>query len=158
MAKRNRSKKSKKEAQAYLSDFLDRYANDERVLRMKEYVHHAPITAYDHCLGVVSKCVDIATRLRLAVDWEALLLSALLHDYYLYPFQEHTAFHNCFAHPKKAAENAVALFDANALVRRAVRSHMFPAVPFPIPSSREAWIVSLADKMVAFKDLKKKKE
>ena len=155
--KKNRYKLTKDEANIYLEDFLDRYANDERILQMQRFPHHPPISAYIHSIRVVRKCVDLVNFYHMKVDWENLLLAALLHDFYLYDFREHTSFKNGIIHPIKAAENAKAVFNADDSVARAIRTHMFPAVFWRIPTSREAWIISTADKMVAMKEVFQKK-
>ena len=157
MAKKNRTKKTKEEAIAYLDEWLVKYAQDERVLKMKDSPHHPPISAYTHCVRVVRKAVDVVNFFHMKVDWDALLMAALLHDFYLYDFREMNSFRNCLVHPKKAAENAKTLFDANDHITKAIRSHMFPITFWTIPTSREAWVVSFADKLVGTKEMLAKK-
>lgn len=141
------------EAKEYLQSFLDRYAKDERILRMLAFPHHPPVSAYAHSLMVVRKCVELVVRYNLAVNWEDLLLAALLHDFYLYDFRKNSAFRNCFIHPRKAMENAIELFDVNNHVAKCIRTHMFPATPLRIPKSKEAWILTIADKIAAISDI-----
>lgn len=152
MAKVLRTKKSKEEAQAYLEDFLERYAKDERILRMAEFIHHPGVSTYTHSIRVVQKAVNVALRLHISVNWEDLLLAALLHDFYLYDFHEKSSFRNGIVHPLKAVDNAITLFDANENVTSAIRTHMFPVIFWRIPTRREGWIVSIADKLVAIKE------
>ena len=152
MAKRNRRRMKKEEALAYLEEWLGTYAQDERVLRMRQFPHHPPISAYTHSIRVVRKAVGVVSFLHRKVDWDVLLFAALLHDFYLYDFRERTSFKNGIIHPKKAAENAVALFGVNQHVVKAIRSHMFPLIFWRIPTSREAWIISVADKLVSIKE------
>lgn len=157
MAKIIRTKKSKEEAQAFLKEFLERYAQDERILRMKNSIHHPPITAYTHSLRVVCKSVDLAVSLKASVNWDDMLMAALLHDFYLYDFSENSSFRNGIIHPLKAEENAKALFEVNDHVASTIRTHMFPVIFWRLPVSREAWIVSLADKLVATTEYVKRK-
>jgi len=152
MAKKNRRRMKKKEALAYLEEFLNKYSQDERILRMKDSPHHPNISAYTHTFRVVRKCVGIVKFFHMKVEWDNLLLGALLHDFYLYDFHEHSSFKNCFLHPKMAMKNAKELFDANDHVIKIIKTHMFPLPIWKIPTSREAWVVSLADKLVSIKE------
>ena len=152
MAKHHRVRKRKEEALAYLERWLGKYAEDERILAMKRFPHHGSISTYTHSLRVVRKAVGIVNFFHRKVDWDVLLFGALLHDFYLYDFREHCSFKNGILHPKKAAENAVTYFGVDRSVEKAIRSHMFPIVFWHVPNSREAWIVSLADKLVSIKE------
>lgn len=69
-----------------------------------------------------------------------------------------SSFKNSYIHPIKAAENAKKMFDANDHVLKIIRSHMFPVNLWRVPTSREARIVSLADKLASIKELFSKKE
>ena len=52
-----------------------------------------------------------------------------------------------YYHPKAAAKNSEALFGISDREREAILSHMFPLGP--LPRNREAWIITLADKVCA---------
>lgn len=69
MAKIIRSKKTKEEALEYLEIFLNKYANDERVLKLKDSPHHGNINAYTHSLLVVHKAIDIVNFFHRKVNW-----------------------------------------------------------------------------------------
>ena len=158
MSKKNRTKKSKEEAEAYLKAFLDKYAQNEHIVKMQAFPHHPPISAYAHSLRVVAKCVDVANRFHSSVDWDNLLMAALLHDFYLYDFKDKSTFFNGLNHALIAANNAKEIFDVNDHVYRCIRTHMFPIAPWRFPSSREAWILTIADKMVASGEVFAKKD
>lgn len=143
----------KEEALAYLDDWLGHYSQDERVLRMRNFPHHPPLNAYIHSLRVVRKCVAVVNFFHLSVNWPDLLMAALLHDFYLYDFHEMINLLHGFNHPKKAAENAVSLFGVNKNVENAIRTHMFPLTISRVPLSREAWVLAVADKIVAIKEM-----
>lgn len=153
MEKIIRTKKSKAEAIKYLEDFLNEYAQNEHVFKMKDSPHHALISAYTHSIRVVHKCIDLVNRYHLKVNFDDLLLGALLHDFYLYDFHEHTSFKNGLIHPSKAAENAKKYFNVNKHVYKMINSHMFPLLFWKIPTSREAWVLTIADKLVATREL-----
>ena len=56
-----------------------------------------------------------------------------------------------FYHPKVAARNSQERFEISEKERLAILSHMFPLGP--LPTSREAWIISCADKFCATAEL-----
>ena len=75
--------------------------------------------------------------------------AGLLHDFCPYDFHKKTPTgeHQAFYHPKAAAENSERIFEINEKERDAILSHMFPLGP--IPKNREAWIITMADKICA---------
>ena len=54
---------------------------------------------------------------------------------------------------RRRMKNAKELFDANDHVIKIIKTHMFPLPFWKKPTSREAWIVSLADKLVSTKEI-----
>ena len=73
---------------------------------------------------------------------------ALLHDYFLYDWHEKDDSHKWhgFYHAGKALQNAMEDFALSEIEKETIRRHMFPLNPIP-PRCREAWIVTLADKI-----------
>ena len=95
----------------------------------------------------------------------AVTRAALLHDFFLYDwrapahrrymrqyrgFQRLLRMH-AFTHGILAARRAGRRFDLDDRQRSAIISHMFPLAPFPRNS--EAWILTLADKVVASREM-----
>ena len=72
--------------------------------------------------------------------------AALLHDYFLYDWHEpgHTA--HATMHPVLALRNALQDFELSDVEKNAIAAHMWPLPPGRVPKSREALLVSLADK------------
>ena len=72
-----------------------------------------------------------------------------LHDFFLYDPREGRPSRElqAFCHPKVAARTSGETFDISEKERDAILSHMFPLGP--LPKSREAWIISGADKICA---------
>ena len=100
-----------------------------RFLELATFTQHGTTTTLDHVVAVAY---------------------ASLHDYYLYDWHDHSAapdkWHG-FTHPRHALNNALVDFpDLSPIERDIILHHMFPLVPFP-PRSKEAWIVSLCDKL-----------
>jgi len=109
----------------------------------------APWTStLQHCLSVVRISCVIAVGLHIHVNYENLILGALLHDFYLYDWHNHVdegVLHG-FAHPHIACKNAAMRFHVNAEVQHIITTHMWPLTLRFVPRSREAVIVCLADK------------
>ncbi len=90
----------------------------------------------------------IAEKYRIRVNCHALIRGALLHDYFLYDWHEKDDSHKWhgFYHAGKALQNAMEDFELSEIEKETIRRHMFPLNPIP-PCCREAWIVTLADKI-----------
>ena len=90
---------------------------------------------------------------KLHCDAAAAARAGLLHDFCLYDFKDSTpnGEFQAFYHPKAAAENSEERFELSEKEKNAILSHMFPLGP--IPKSREAWIISTADKICASAEL-----
>ena len=57
-----------------------------------------------------------------------------------------------FSHPKTAAYNARKYFDIDDKQADMIETHMFPLTACP-PKSREGWLLTLADKLVAIREM-----
>ena len=121
---------------------------DPYLLRMKEYTQHGTVSTYMHSIAVARLCYVIGCRIKTNINLTALLRSALLHDYYLYDWHnpDHPRWHG-FCHPHKAAENAKHDFSISTKEYNSIKSHMWPLTFRCIPRTREAWILTCADKV-----------
>ena len=95
----------------------------------------------------------------------AVTRAALLHDFFGYDWHSEEYKHrlrgyrgwqrfvrmHAFAHGARAARRSHGLFHLDQRQYAAIVSHMFPLAPFPRNS--EAWILTLADKIVASKEM-----
>ena len=100
-----------------------------------------------------NKSTSKGNKFNLNVDKRSLIRGALLHDYFLYDWHDKNKpakFHG-FTHPKIAFENACQDLELNKKERDIILHHMFPLNPIP-PTSKEAWIICLADKICATKE------
>lgn len=151
-----KGKASPEERRAIVREALGEELADERVLRMGEYIQHGDVTTLAHCLAVAEKSYELAERFGVLdrVDLRAMLRAALLHDFYLYDWHEKDASHRWhgFHHAERAAANARDLLGAGEAEQAIIRSHMWPLNLTKPPRSREGWIVTLADKIVAAKE------
>ena len=150
---------------------IERYAgailNDPRFQKLRSFEHHGPAnTVYDHSLAVARAAYRIACALHLSEEETASVVrAALLHDFFGYDwhserfrrfvrhysgFRRLTHMHG-FIHGHIAAARAKRVFGLSDRECDAIARHMFPLAP--IPRSRIAWIVTLADKAVASKEV-----
>ena len=122
-----------------------------RYRQMKTYLAHTDVTVFEHSLRVAYTAYRMAAAWNIACDREALVRGALLHDYYLYDWHDPKKgfrWHG-LKHHRFALANADDDFPLTAKERRIIYTHMFPLTFWTPPTCREAWLVTLADKMVA---------
>ena len=147
-----------------LEDLYQTFLNDEKILRMKNISMHRGSNCYEHSFKVAKKAIKKAINTK-DVNLEVVLLGAILHDYYLYDWRSDRSKlkkhgHN---HPGIAIENAVRDFNISEDVKKVIKTHMWPINIKQFPNTKEAKIVSLADKAVTIgeslssKSYKKKK-
>lgn len=133
---------------ARFDDLARPYLAHPAVQRMGGFIQHGNVTTLAHVVRVARCAFGWSQRFHLRVNERDLVAGALLHDFYLYDWHApHPATpHHATRHPLYAAENAARVFGANDAVLAIVRTHMWPLPPTRVPASREALLVSLADK------------
>ena len=121
----------------------------DKYQRTKELRQHGNVTVFEHSLAVAETSLKISKKLHIKVNEESMVKVALLHDYFLYDWHDknHPKMHG-FRHATFAADNAMRDFGLTDKEYTAIRSHMFP-LNLRIPTSREAFILTLADKYCA---------
>ncbi len=135
----------------------------EEFKRQRAFKQHGSTSVYDHVMHVALRAFTKAYKKKEKYDLKALVYGALLHDYFLYDWHifnhknGHKRFHG-FNHPKIALNNALKVYALDKKTRNIIRSHMWPLTLFHIPTSREAWLVTICDKVVSFKETFKIKE
>jgi len=127
---------------------LDGLLNTPQVQSMRCLPHHPGVNCYEHSVFVAY----VAFRLgrRWGLDYRACARGGLLHDLYLYDCRDASAHpgNQCLDHPEFALRNASALTHLSEVERNIIQAHMWP-LAVHLPRSREAWAVSLADKICA---------
>lgn len=133
--------------EAFLSCVSDLLPTPE-VQSMRSLPHHPGVNCFEHSIFVSYVAFRLARRWGL--DYRSCARCGLLHDLYLYHPGDQSAHPGlqCFDHPVFAARNAAALTHLTDRERNAILSHMWP-LAVHLPRSREAWVVSLADKLCA---------
>lgn len=117
-----------------------------------KYISHHSASVYAHSVNVAYFSYKIASKLGL--DKTSTARGGLLHDFYLYKFDERRtskhllvdAFKHTLNHPREALRNAEKYYNLNQIERNIIVSHMFPV---GLPKSPEAMIVSMVDKGLA---------
>ncbi|MDO5141911.1 MAG: HD domain-containing protein [Eubacteriales bacterium] len=138
-----------------------------RFVRLRTLRHHgAGNSVYDHSVAVAKAAYGIACRMRLSAEETASVVrAALLHDFFGYDWhgaafrrylRRFSGLHrvirmHAFAHGPIAAQRADQVFHLTDREREAIARHMFPLAA--MPRSRIAWIVTLADKAVAAREM-----
>lgn len=153
------------EEKASLENIYQSFLHDEKVLRMKDIPMHRGSNCYLHSFKVAKLAIKRALRHK-KVDLKVVLIASILHDYYLYDWRKdrRQLKHHGKRHPFVASNNAKEDFDVSEPVRKAIESHMWPINIKEFPKTKEARIVTLADKAVCTKEsmstssFKKKRE
>ncbi len=131
---------------------LSEVRSSRKVQEMKRFIQHGRVTTYEHCMSVARLSYRINSKFSLHSDLKVLLVGAMLHDFYLYDWHdfdngEHLL--HGFTHPMAASSNAKKYFNIDDRTGKVISCHMWPFNPVRIPTSREAWIVCIADKCVS---------
>ena len=121
-------------------------------LKLGRYIQHLKTSRLEHSINVSYIAWKMAKRLECDVRLAA--VAGMLHDFCVYDFRDKIPdgeFHQAFYHPKAAAWTSEEQFGIEEEVRSIILTHMFPLGP--LPRSREAWVVSCADKVCASLEL-----
>lgn len=131
---------------------LDRHPD---VQAMRALPQHAPgVSTYDHSVLVAYASFRLCRTLGL--DARSAARGGLLHDLFLYNWQERRGKHfldHMENHPRYALENAEARFTLNDTERDVIASHMWPATPTKFYHRWESAVVSCMDKVCALAEL-----
>ena len=155
------SEERKQELEAIYQSFL----NDEKILKMKEISMHRGSNCYIHSFKVAKLAIKRALRHKRG-DLYIILMGSILHDYYLYDWRNERdkMKSHLSSHPYIAAQNALRDFNISEDVKKVIESHMWPVNISDFPKTKEARIISNADKAIYLKEIvcskrfKKKRE
>ena len=136
---------------------LEKLLNDPRIIRLCQFPQHHGSNTLDHCVAVARRAFELAEKLEWKIDEKELARGAMLHDYYQYSIKEEglTAYKHGTSHPQIAMEKAdkdFKLTDKEKNIKNIIRGHMWPLTFAHPPKSKEAILVSLADKDVAARE------
>jgi len=128
-------------------------AGDSRLKCMRKYIQHGDKSTYDHCLSVAYTAFLLNRRLHIGAGEESLVKASLLHDYFLYDWHNKGDRLHGYHHPRIACENAQRDFDLTEKEKAMILSHMWPLTLMHIPTSREGWLISMADKICSCREI-----
>ena len=131
---------------------IRKYKRNKKVKEMKKYIQHGAVSTYDHVESVALLSYLLNHRFHLGARDRVLIAGAVLHDFYLYDWHKNRGHYHGFNHPEIACKNAVTYFHVDNNVQGIIKSHMWPLTLTKVPHTREAWIVCLADKLIALKE------
>ena len=151
----------KQELEAIYQSFL----HDEKILKMKEVSMHRGSNCYIHSFKVARLAIKRALRHKRG-DLYVILVGSILHDYYLYDWRNERdkMKKHLSSHPYTAAKNALRDFNISEEVKKVIECHMWPVNFSDFPETKEARIISNADKAIYLKEIacskryKKKRE
>lgn len=133
---------------AYFDRLTNRLLARPEFGQMAGYTQHGSTSCLQHSLAVAYYSYWLCRRLHINVSYKGLIRGALLHDFFLYDWHDKDPSHRLhgFFHPKRALDNASALFELSQAERRIIKSHMWPLTLRSLPTCRAAVIVCLMDK------------
>ncbi len=116
-------------------------------VKTKSIVHHGS-TRYNHSVKVAYFSYK-ASKL-LGCDTKSVVRAGALHDFFLVRDDKNIATEAkmLIKHPEMAKNNAINYFGVSKKEQNIIESHMFP-LSNVVPNSKEAWLVSFFDKVVA---------
>ena len=147
-------KESVNDKKLYYDTVKELLKNPEvRILR--DIPQHEGNNTLNHSIDVAKVSFALAEKLGMKIDEKTLARGALLHDYYLYDIKErgYSDYYHGTSHPATALSNAQEKFELSEKEKNIIRGHMWPLTLFHPPTSKEAWLVSIADKYCAIKEM-----
>ena len=146
--------KINEEKKKELEDIYQSFLHDERILKMKDIQMHRGSNCYIHSFKVTKLAIKRALRHNKG-DLLVILLGSILHDYYLYDWRmdKSKMKHHLSEHPYIAAENAERDFGIHEPIKRVIQSHMWPINFENFPDTKEARIISNADKTIYLREI-----
>lgn len=131
---------------------VDDLLTHPKVNELHSYSQHLNTSRLQHSLNVAYYSFLFSKRLK--ANTEETVRAALLHDFFLYDWRsdQPVAGSHLDVHPQQALLNAKTVTDVTPLMEDVILSHMWP-LGSQKPNSKEAWIVSIADKVCTMMEL-----
>ena len=124
-----------------IQDLLDHRS----VQSMDAYTQHGGTSILEHSMYVSYLSFKVCKAR--GYDYRSAARGGLLHDFFLYQRHVNKPYRgwHTTGHPRLALENAMRLFDINAIEQDIIKKHMWP-VCFGLPRHKESFVVSMVDK------------
>ena len=138
---------------------LIKLLSDPRIQKLNSIPQHEGNNTLQHSVAVARTSFALAQKLNIRIDEKELARGAILHDYYLYDTKtmEYSDYKHGITHPQTALDKASKEFELSLKEQNIIRSHMWPLTLFHPPKSKEALLVSIADKYCASREMYLKK-
>lgn len=127
---------------------------NKKFKQLANYIAHGNTSTLNHSISVAKLSLKIAEKLKLKINKDELIKSALLHDLFLYDWHnapKEAGLHG-FTHSKTAADEARKEFDINDRVYSNILTHMWPLNITKVPKTKEGMIICIADKICSLKE------
>ncbi len=124
-----------------------------------KYIQHGDTSIQDHTISVACMCIKLTRVFHVKnYDHYDLIRGALLHDYFCYDWhvkdESRKGLHG-YTHASEAVQRAAAEYSVTPGMAMAMKTHMWP-LNIAIPRTREAWILTTADKICSFNEVFRK--
>ena len=120
--------------------------SNSKFMRLAYESHHG-MTRLDHSLNVARKVYHYAIKFKL--DYISATRAAIMHDFFTNAdFISNHGLIQGVVHPDIALANARGEFEVNDKEANMIESHMFP-LSITLPRSKEAWLLTIVDKIQA---------
>ena len=125
----------------------------------KACFQHGTTTVLKHSRNVAYGSLIVAKKLEkklnMSFDYNTLVTGAFLHDFFIYDWHTKEKGHRLhgYTHPKTASRNAEKICNVDESVCKVIKSHMWPLTITRVPKTREAFLVCMADKIMATKEI-----
>ncbi len=127
--------------------------NNNEYKKLDLYTQHLNTSRLQHCINVAYYTYKMSKSLKL--DYISATRGAMLHDFFVYDWQEvHSFNEHKNMHPKVSLENAKKYFEINNIMEDCILNHMWPATNTK-PKTMEGHIVQIADKYSATVEVSK---
>ena len=136
-----------------LEEIYQSLYHDEKVRRMYDIPMHRGSNCFIHSFKVAKRAIYKGMKHK-SIDLKVILYAAIFHDYYLYDWRKDKSKRKRHGrnHPFLAASQAKKDFDIPDKSIEIIHSHMWPLNFKLFPKSKEAKILTLADKAVATRE------
>lgn len=136
----------------YLS-IVEDILNNKEFNKTKNIVHHGT-SRYEHSLKVSYQAYKLAKLFKLDIKKTA--RAGLLHDFFCEKYSKKLTdkIKTFINHPISASMNSKKIFNISIKEQNIIESHMFPFSK-SFPKYKESFIVTYADKQVAFREFYK---
>lgn len=139
-----------------LDNFFEDITSLDFFDKLKRIRIHRSSNVYKHSLEVAKLAYRMALLSPIKVDIKSVIVGAMFHDFYFSSWKEKhdkkKVSNHVHAHPYIALENAEKEIVLSEKEKNIIATHMWPINFFDVPQSKEAAIVSLADKIVTSKE------